>query len=664
MELMKGAEKHQEYEDRITKIMLEGIAKRNKIQNDNRFTTQEKAKLVQSSSNEDSDAIAKIELERFKTSDVWVQAFSDIDRLSIDSIKLIADKIRAFKNKHASELGATDLKEITNQLEKLDEKVRDVDFGELFKDIFTKIDIQPLKDKVTEAQAEVDRLLEIKRNAVVEEGAAKQEVDKYDGKPDSPEKRAAMKNLTVAQLNTEEATKNLTNANKDLAASEKAVVDGTNAQAEAIDTLDGQIKNVSDAIGGIKSAFDGLTGAYKETAEAMGIVVSEEELAVIDGISSGLGAVVAILGAVAAGITAVNAAAKLLETSTGVLFIASAVLAGIIAAISIINKLSLAKYNNEIERHEKAIARLEKEYNKLKIAAESLSGNEYIQNTQDQITNAKNRAAEALEKANAEYEKIQEKESHRIFLFKIKANKDDYEKYLKEYEDYLAEVERLSKDLSSEVLGGDIRSTADSFADAWLDAYLSFGNTADAINGKFKEMMRKMVLNTVLTSIMNKVLSPVYTLIDNLGKDGELDGNDIEQIFSLFGVLSKDADAKLTAAAEGLGTLTGDMRDNNNNLNGLSKGIAGASEETVGMLAGYMDSIRFRLFAYIDYMMASGQGNTMSSLMQAQTTQIVHLANIDANTLRSAIANEDLTKEVKKLISVGSKGAYALNVNI
>ena len=209
-------------------------------------------------------------------------------------------------------------------------------------------------------------------------------------------------------------------------------------------------------------------------------------------------------------------------------------------------------------------------------------------------------------------------------------------------------------------------SAARDFADSWLDAYLEFGNTADAIRGKFNDMIRNMVVNTILSKITDAFLKPIYTMIGDLSSDADgLTGGDINTVLTKLESGIPALDAALTATAEGLGNALSGLRNTDNDLQGISKGIAGASEETVGLLAGYMESIRFRLFAYIDYMMLNSGTTTMSSLLAGQNTQIVHLANIDANTLRSAVANEELTKEVKKLITTsGVKGAYSLNVNI
>ena len=515
--------------------------------------------------------------------------------------------------------------------------------------MFTKVDIEPLKKKVDEARAEVERLMALRDEAVQNENDAKNEVDSYDGQPDSPEKRAAEYNLTASRLKTVEVTNLLTGANKNLADSEKDVADASNKQQAATVKFLGKLDKISDGVSSIKSAFDSLTGTYKETAEAMGIAIGEEQLAFIDGISSGLGAVVGILSAITSGIKAVNAASKLLKMTNPELLAIAAALALLVGIVSTLNKLSLAKYNDEIKKHDLLIKGLEREYKNLDIEIEKLSGNDYIKGLKEQYAIVIEQMIEAQKKLEAA---------------RKKNKREEMETFQDEIDEKRRQAQELKDELAQTMLGSDIASAANSFADAWFEAYLSFADTAQAIKGEFKDMMKNMVINAMLTNVINTALVPVYKMIDDLSKDGYT-ADEVKQIHSLMLSIAPGLDEALKATISGVSSIMGDLYDKTENLSGLSKGIAGASEETVGILAGYMDSIRFRLFAYIDFMMANGQGNTMSSLMQAQTTQIVHLANIDANTLRSAIANEDLTKEVKKLISVsGSKGAYALNVNI
>ena len=395
----------------------------------------------------------------------------------------------------------------------------------------------------------------------------------------------------------------------------------------------------------------------------MGFEIGEETLAVIDGINAGLSASIAIIGAVAAAIVlAESMVGKALMANPILLAIAGGI-ALIVGIVSTINKLSLSKHKKEMESYTKKIEELDKAYKKLKDSGEYAFGDEMVKNRVSQINKANEMVLEAEKQWLASYKNYNEKRSSGKGEDKAE---EEMEEYRKSYEDAQKELAESRRQLVEDISGLDMGSAARDFADSWLDAYLEFGNTADAIRGKFKDMIRNMVVNTILSKITDAFLKPIYTMIGDLSSDADgLTSGDINTVLAKLESGIPALDATLTATAEGLSNALSGLRNTDNDLQGISKGIAGASEETVGLLAGYMESIRFRLFAYIDYMMLNSGTTTMSSLLAGQNTQIVHLANIDANTLRSAVANEELTKEVKKLITTsGTKGAYSLNVNI
>jgi hypothetical protein len=110
-----------------------------------------------------------------------------------------------------------------------------------------------------------------------------------------------------------------------------------------------------------------------------------------------------------------------------------------------------------------------------------------------------------------------------------------------------------------------------------------------------------------------------------------------------------------------------DVRDSSTNLTGLSRGIQSITEDTALLLGGYLDSIRFRIFAYFDAMAAMptfDMKSSMATLMTAQNTQISHLEGIKSNTLRSAIASENLSAKIDSVFAVSTAGTgYALRVN-
>ena len=658
-EFYKGYEAFQDYEKRKSDVVMREMKYRYEVSNYSGLPDTEKSRLMSASEKREKEGIAKIDLEQFKESDTWLRAFGDLDKLSIDSINKLKAAIKDYLETYRSELSATDLKTISDKLIELDDATKQIDLKQTFKDIFTKIDLVPFEESVNRAKSDVLMLEAQVRTLQEKQTEANAAVKDKDGKDNEAE--MIRQEQLAKQL--AETLERLAKAKKELGIAEENQNKASNTQTEGLDKLGKEVAKVSEVMTNLKGAVDGVVDAFKESAESMGFDIGEETLAVIDGVNAGLSASISIIGAVAAAIVfATSMIGKALLANPILLAIAGGI-ALIVGIISTVNKLSLAKHKKEMDDYTKKIEKLNNAYNKLKDSGEYAFGDDMVKNRLAQIDKANALTLEAEKQWLASYKYYNEKRSSGKGEEKAE---EEMKEYKKSYEEAQKELAESRRQLIEDISGLDMGSAAREFADAWLDAYLEFGDTADAIRDKFKDMIRSMVVNTILTKITDAFLRPIYTMISDLSSDTDgLTGGDINTVLAKLESGIPALDEALSATAEGLGNAVSGLRNTGNDLQEVSKGIAGASEETVGLLAGYMESIRFRLFAYIDYMMLNSGTTTMSSLLAGQSTQIVHLANIDSNTLRSAVANEELTKEVKKLITTsGVKGAYALNVNI
>lgn len=101
--------------------------------------------------------------------------------------------------------------------------------------------------------------------------------------------------------------------------------------------------------------------------------------------------------------------------------------------------------------------------------------------------------------------------------------------------------------------------------------------------------------------------------------------------------------------------ISGLERSASDNLSGLSKGVAEMTEDTALILGGYLDSIRFKLFPYIDFMMTD-YSSTIRIISNAQVQQVNHLSEIESNTRISANKVTELTEMIDSVIEIGSSG--------
>ena len=108
------------FEERRTQVMQQEAEKRKEIEESTLLDDLNKKRYTEASKKREAERISAINLEEFKASDDYLKIFEDIEHLSIPIIDRLIGKIRDFiaTNK---ELSATDLKNLTEQIQKLEE---------------------------------------------------------------------------------------------------------------------------------------------------------------------------------------------------------------------------------------------------------------------------------------------------------------------------------------------------------------------------------------------------------------------------------------------------------------------------------------------------------------------------------------------------------------
>jgi hypothetical protein len=119
-DLQKTYQKAFTFEERRTQVMQQEAEKRKEIEESTLLDDLAKRRYTEASKKREAERISAINLEEFKASDDYLKIFEDIEHLSIPIIDRLIGKIRDFiaTNK---ELSATDLKNLTEQIQKLEE---------------------------------------------------------------------------------------------------------------------------------------------------------------------------------------------------------------------------------------------------------------------------------------------------------------------------------------------------------------------------------------------------------------------------------------------------------------------------------------------------------------------------------------------------------------
>lgn len=160
-DLQKTYQKAFTFEERRTQVAKEEKQKRDEIEA-SKLGIDEKKRYTEASKKREAERISAINLEEFKESSDYLRIFEDIENLSIP---IIDELIRKIKNLIATnkELNATDLKNLTEQIQKLEEgKARKsawfAGLGEGIKEWFKAVDAMTKAKKGTEEykQAVID----------------------------------------------------------------------------------------------------------------------------------------------------------------------------------------------------------------------------------------------------------------------------------------------------------------------------------------------------------------------------------------------------------------------------------------------------------------------------------------------------------------------------
>lgn len=380
--------------------------------------------------------------------------------------------------------------------------------------------------------------------------------------------RNAFKGLTDAIRKLNEARQR---ANK----IEKKGAKNSEEYTMALDDQRKAIKNLETALGKLQDYFSQVTSSAKDLMTVFG---SDEDASYfseqIDNISKTIsGASNAAVG-IAQIATGNITPQAIMKTITGL----SDVVSGIFGAK---NAANLRKINKQIDEQDRLLSQLSYSYGRLESAMAKAFGSDYIYNYTEQLKNLQAQQAAYEEQARLENQKGKKKDQQKI---------EEYAQSAKEVEDQILEMRGK---LAEFFAGSDLTSAAEDFANAWIDAYMEFGSTTDAISEKFKDMVNNMIVKSLAGAAMQNLLKPVFDEIDSLAIDGELTAAEIGRISAMATAAIPQINDAMTGLMNNLTTAGIDLRTHAGQFTGISRDIAGASEESILGLAAAVNTANF-----------------------------------------------------------------------
>lgn len=408
-------------------------------------------------------------------------------------------------------------------------------------------------------------------------------------------------------------------AQKKLNALKKAGKKGTLEYRKALDEEREALIDMQKSVKAVGESFESISSMVSSVSELLDLDELSDGRAVLEGIATGL-------SLVGTALVFINAMFELLKTNPIVLAL-SAIIAGIAALASILGNLNVAKANREIEKQNKLLHELEYNYDRLGKAIEEAFGSEYIYNYTKQLEILSAKQAAYTAQANAERSKGKKADLDKI---------QDYEDSARDAADQIGDMKHQLSEFFS---GTDLTSAAEDFAEAWIDAYKEFGSTTDAMSEKFNDMIESMIQRSLAAKIMQEMLKPVFDQIDELAKDGVLSMSEIAQISQLAQQQIPLMNEAMTGLMTGLAAAGQDVRASTAGFHGISKEIAGASEEAILGLAAGINTQNF----YMSYMPRIDE--KVSAILSAMTG-----GSVDVGTAPETGENGEVLPSVQKMV--------------
>ena len=585
-----------------------------------------KAQLREGVKRETSEKYDKAKWEEFKDSDMYIRMFEDLEYASTASLNTMKSKLMELKES-LKDLSPEQLKEITRIYTQIDDELIKRNpfksLAEAKKEIddmekkgrtpeVLNAEIEANETQLSQLNSEIEmysHLLGLKMSnndqAAVEYALANELFDQYQKTDEDlmaliKTKREAAKPI---QLKVEAAVADL-GKYKDLIKSYQSGIDKTKEWEQIINDLMNSSRALFEALGG---EADSIGGIFLDLGMNMVNMVFQAiqfsmQLKIMKAQAEALGVA--------------------MNTAMGPIGWISMALSAVASIASAIFQAHDKSKERRIERELDLLDELQRSYEQLEEAVDSAySSSTYDQAQDDAIANleAQNKALERAQAAERDKKKT---DQDRI---------DEWEQQKLDNLEKIAELERQA----IEAYGGfgsddNIKSAAEDFVSAWLDAFNETGDGLDGLMDKMDEWIENALQKQLMMKLSDRFIKPLLTEFDEMFSEQSAGGREMtEAELEAWRKMYKDSvegfnrEAKATAEALGI---TPSSKESE--LSGLQRGIEGVTETTAQALEALLNSMRYyvsdtngilRQF-YASFMSADETMNPMLYELKQHTT--------------------------------------------
>ena len=513
----------------------------------------------------------------FKESDMYIAIFENLDQTSSRVLTAMRKKLNSLRGE-LKNLSPEQLKQIVQQMEKVDELLADrnpfkglsSDIAEYIKFASKRARLEKDYIKSTEKEGSLkDR--SISQNKEVELAKQKYEVAVKKHGEDSEEAEQAQDIYDIEKRKLDIILEELEAQGK---ISKKL--------AEQIRKGQAAEKSLTQKIHGIGESFSDVANIVNGTFEALNdwglnIEMGDELQEIVGGI-----------GQIGSSLSEIDLTRpfSIIKGTVGVLGGIGKTLGGIFGWGTKDKKLQ-----KQIEKHQKSIEKLQDAYNDLKEAMDDAFDI-------SMLAKYNNEMVKNLKTQNAHLEAMIKAESS-----KKKKDKDkiaEYQKQIKENEKAIKEAEEsLTEQLGGFGSKSNYKSAAEAFAQAWVDAFGEGSDALDALNNKFNEYIKNLIVKQATTRLVGKMIEPILKAVDEAVSEGSEGGNkglevtksELQKIIDMWGQVGPVLDENLKSLMDAMGYKPG----LNSNLSALQQGIQAVTENTAQTLESLLDSMRYYL---------------------------------------------------------------------
>lgn len=373
---------------------------------------------------------------------------------------------------------------------------------------------------------------------------------------------------------------------------------------------------LADQVENLKDNFKGLDGSFESTVEyvsQLGMSVSSignifEQM----GFSEGVSDTISTIGETIQG--ASQAAQGIAQIAGGdILGGTINTLGGIWQGVSAIFNAGNKKITREVEKSERRVKQLENAYKNLERAVDKSMGKAEIAAQKAAIANQKAQLAEV---------------QRQLQLEKSRKKKNRDQDKIIELEGQVTDLQNAIDDATTNIvntlLGTDVKSAAESFADSWISAWKEGADTMENLEESFDDLITNMIVKSLASTIVGERLKSMFAMVKRFTEENSAGGvgitaEEAKQIADLGKELIPLINEDLKNLMGQLGIEFGSgVKDAA--LSSLQKEIQSVSEETAGAIEAYMNMVSQQVFQQTTIMqgiwdMTNVNAGTMSQML-------------------------------------------------